>query len=120
MKYSIKGALLSGLVFPGSGQIALKRYQRGIVLMLTVFASLSVIVMKAVEQAFSILDRIDIEGGAVDMNAITDAATQASSGTGDLVFNIAVLLVVACWVFAIIDAYIIGKEMDAKLGSGNH
>ena len=120
MKHSIKGALLSGLVFPGSGQIALKRYLRGIVLMLTVFTSMSVIVMKAVEQAFTILDRIDIEGGAVDINAITDAATQASSSSGDLIFNIAMLLIVVCWVFAIVDAYIIGKEMDANQDSENH
>ena len=39
MKNSMKGALLSGLVFPGLGQIALKRYRRGFALMLTVMAT---------------------------------------------------------------------------------
>ena len=39
MKNSLKGALLSGLVFPGLGQVVLKHYKRGFALMLTVSVS---------------------------------------------------------------------------------
>ena len=55
MNNALKGALLSGLVFPGLGQVNLKHYKRGIALMLIVSISLLVIVVKAVLQALTIL-----------------------------------------------------------------
>ena len=114
MKHAIKGALLSGLVFPGMGQIALKHYKKGIVLVLVVFACISYIVMKVVEMASSILERIDINSGAVDINAITNAATQATESSGNLAVNIASLLILACWIYGIVDAYGAGKALDSK------
>lgn len=111
MKHSTKGALLSGLFFPGTGQIALKRYKRGIALMAAVFACVSYIVMKAVEQAFSIINKLDVNSG-VDMNAITHAATEATQHSDSLLVNIVMFLMIACWVFGIVDAYAIGKQMD--------
>ena len=56
----------------------LKHYKRGIALMLTVSAGLLVIIVKAVQQAVTILEKIGSEGGAIDMNTISKAATRAS------------------------------------------
>jgi hypothetical protein len=42
MKNSLKGALLSGLVFPGLGQVFFRHYLRGIALMLVICVSLSI------------------------------------------------------------------------------
>ncbi|MCK5352225.1 hypothetical protein KAJ77_06585 [bacterium] len=114
MKYSLKGALLSGIVFPGLGQIILKHYKRGIVLMLTVSASLIVIAIKAAQYAFIILDKIELEGGVIDLKTITDAAARASSTSDSLVFNLGLLLIVVCWIFGIVDAYRIGKKKDLE------
>jgi len=114
MKYSLKGTLLSGLVFPGLGQIVLKQYKRGIVLMLTVSTSLIVIAIKAAQYAFTVLDKIELEGGVIDLKTITDAAAQASSTSDSLVFNLGLLLIVVCWIFGIVDAYRIGKKMDLE------
>ena len=114
MKHSIKGALLSGLVFPGTGQIALKHYKRGITLLLIAAVCVFYIVKQAVNQAFNILDRLN-QGGSLDMNAISQAASQASDASSSLMVNIAYLLIIGCWLFSIIDAYAIGKEMDSKL-----
>jgi TM2 domain-containing membrane protein YozV len=114
MKNSLKGALLSGLVFPGLGQIILKHYKRGIVLMLTVSASLIVIAIKAAQYTFSVLEKIELEGGVIDLKTITDAAARASSTSDSLVFNLGFLLIVACWIFGIVDAYRIGKKMDLE------
>ena len=114
MKHSIKAALLSGLLFPGTGQIALKHYKRGLTLLLTASVCVFYIVKQAVNQAFSILDRLE-KSGSLDMNAITHAATQASGTSSNLWVNIAYLLIIGCWLFSIVDAYAIGKEMDSKL-----
>jgi hypothetical protein len=115
MKQSIKGALLSGLVFPGAGQLALKHYRRGVALMMTVSIVLFYIVKHAVDEAYMILGQLQTQGGNIDINAITSSITdQAAANSGGLSDNIAWILITACWVFGIVDAYIIGKGMDNK------
>ena len=110
MKNSMKGALLSGLVFPGLGQIALKRYRRGFALMLTAMACMFVMIVTAVQQAYIILDNIEAEGGMPDSDIVTQAAVAFDS---PLISAVKLLLIV-CWIFAIIDAYRIGKQKDLE------
>jgi len=118
MNNSLKGALLSGVVFPGLGQVILKHYKRGAVLMLAVSASLLVIVIKAVQQAFAILEKIESEGGAIDISTILKAATQASTSFGSLTFKIAMLSIILCWIIGVVDAYRIGKKKDIEEREG--
>jgi hypothetical protein len=117
MKNALKGALLSGLVFPGLGQVNLKHYKRGIALMLIVSVSLLVIVVKAVLQAFTILEKIESEGRAIDMSTILNATTRASTTSDSLVYNFLLLLIILCWIIGIVDAYRIGKKRDVEAQS---
>lgn len=114
MSNSLKAALLSGLVFPGLGQVVLKRYRRGVVLMFIVLACLSIAVAKAVQQAFSILKRIELAGGTINMDAISNAVTQSSTNSDSLVFNSILLLIIVCWILGVVDAYRIGKKRDLE------
>ncbi len=117
MKNSLKGAFWSGLIFPGLGQIVLKHYKRGAVIMLTVLVSMSVFVVKVVQHALDILEKIQSQGGAISMSTISNAATQASSTSGNLTLNIVLLLVIICWIIGVVDAYRIGKIKDIEEGS---
>ncbi len=112
MKSSLKGACLSGLVFPGLGQIVLKNYRRGIALMLTVIVSLVIIIVKAVQQAFTIIEKIESEGGALDLVTILNIAQKVSTPSDSLTYNLLFLLIIFCWLFGIVDAYRIGKKKD--------
>ena len=112
MNNAVKAALLSGLVFPGLGQVVLKHYKRGVALMIAVSVSMAALVIKTVQYAFTILQRIELEGGVIDIETITAAATQATSTPASFMFNFWFLLIVVCWIFGIVDAYRIGKEMD--------
>lgn len=114
MSNSLKAALLSGLVFPGLGQVVLKRYRRGVVLMFIVLACLLIVVAKAVQQAFSILKRIELAGGTINMDAISNAVTQSSTNSDSLVFNSILLLIIVCWILGVVDAYRIGKKRDLE------
>ena len=105
---------MSGLVFPGLGQVVLKHYKRGIALMLTVLVSLSVIVLKVVQQAFTILEKIELEGRAIDMSAVSQAATQAFATSGSLTINLVLSLIILCWIVGVVDAYRIGKKKDLE------
>jgi len=108
MKYAIKGALLSGLVFPGVGQVMLKHYKRGAVLIFSVSVLLVIVVAKAVMQALTILEKIESAGGAIDMNAISNAAAVSNS----LVSNLLMFLILLGWIIGVVDAYRIGKKKD--------
>ena len=114
MNRSAKAAFLSGAVFPGLGQVFLKHYVRGIALMLAVSASLVVLVKKAVEQALAILEKIQWEGGSIDMITISNAATQASTSSDSHTFKFLLFLIVSCWLIGIVDAYRIGKKKDLE------
>jgi hypothetical protein len=117
MTNAVKGALLSALVFPGFGQIALKQYQRGVVLMLTVLAGLAVIVVNAARQAMRIFETIESEGGAIDRDAIARAAAQATAPSDSLMMNLLLVVITICWIYAAVDAHRIGKQQDLQQGS---
>ena len=112
MKNAIKGMLLSGLVLPGLGQVVLKSYRRGISLMLLVLIAFVTIVVSAARQAIVILEKIAAEGGAVDMESISNAASQATTHADHMLYNLALLLILICWIVGMVDAYTTGKKID--------
>ena len=114
MKKSIKGALLSGLVFPGVGQIVLRHYKRGIAFVLITLAGLVLIIMKAVQQALIVVEKIQSMDGSIDMSTISNAAIQVTTTYDSLIFNLALLVIALCWIISIVDAYKTGKKMDIE------
>ncbi len=119
MRKSLKGALLSGLVFPGYGQFALKHYIRGIVLMLMCLTCLVLIGVKVRQQIFIVLEKIEYGNGAIDMSQILDAVNLVDTTSNDLIYRFASLLLLFCWIIGIIDAYRIGwrKDLEEQQGS---
>jgi hypothetical protein len=109
---SLKGALLSGLVMPGLGQIFLKRYGRGIIQMVAASACMAAIITEAVKRALAILANIDLEGGMMDVSTISDAVTQATTKSDSFLFNLLLLAMALCWIISIVDAYRIGRKED--------
>ena len=114
MKNSMKGALLSGLVFPGLGQIALKHYWRGGALILAVMAGLYIMIATDIQQAYAILDTIEAEGGMPDSDTISQAAAQAVAASDSPMITAVSVLIMVCWIVGIIDAYRIGKQKDLE------
>jgi len=110
MNTSLKGALLSGLVFPGAGQLWLKRSLRGVAFAGAFSLSLVVIVRNVAGQALAMLERIESEGGAVDLLAIVKSAH--ASSYGDAVMNCASLVLLTSWLASMIDAYYLGRKQD--------
>jgi hypothetical protein len=111
---AVKGALLSALVFPGLGQIVLKRYRRGIVLLLAPLAGLVAMVATATREAGRILATIEAEGGVIDQDAMSRAIAQSTSWSGNLTFNLLLIAIALCWVYSAVDAYRIGKQQDLR------
>ena len=114
MRKSLKGALLSGLVFPGYGQFVMKHYIRGIVLMLTCLTGLVVIGVKVRQQIFIVLEKIEYVDGAIDMSEVINAVNLAGTASGDVIYRFASILLLFCWIIGIIDAYRIGWRKDLE------
>ena len=114
MKKSLKGALLSGLVFPGYGQFVLKHYIRGIALILMCLTCLAVIGAKLRQQIFIVLENIEYGEGAIDMSGILNAVNLTDTTSGDVIYRFASLLLLFCWIIGIVDAYRIGRRKDLE------
>jgi len=111
MKLSTKAALLSGLVFPGTGQIHLKRLRRGVAIMVCALAGIGVIVWLATVRALAILDQLQSQSAHVDMDTISNLALTSSAEMSPY-GNFILVFIVCCWLFAIVDAYRIGKGLE--------
>ena len=114
MNNSFKGALYSGLVFPGLGQVVLKKHKKGIPLILVVAVSVVIFITKALQEAFAILNIIESSGGAIDMNTISRAANQAVTSSDSLTLELLLYFIILCWIIGIIDAYRIGRKKDIE------
>ena len=108
MRPSLKAALLSGLVFPGAGQISLHRYGRGIILVALVIGALACIIVMGARTALALLEQLEMQGGDVDIATLSRLAAQASTLSNAWYYG-SLILIVSCWLFGIIDAYRIGK-----------
>lgn len=115
MSRSMKGALLSALLFPGAGQLWLRCYLRGVFLVLSVSACLLLVVKRAGQQALSIVERLEAEGGAVDLAAVVKSASHVPD---DPVSKAASAILLLLWVIAIVDAFLAGRKKDADGGAG--
>jgi hypothetical protein len=113
MKAGVKAALLSGLVFPGVGQMYLKRYGRGLLFMVLAFLGLIIVAGMAAVAVLEGIGAEGVKGGAVDIDALANLAATSLADSG-ISINLVLLFVVCCWIYSVIDAYRIGKRRDAE------
>jgi len=92
--------------------MVLNQYLRGSILILFTLISLSVIVTVAVRGALSIVDSIN--GGEIpfESGAITELVSNSIRSADNLIVNISLIVVGACWVAGIIDSYRLGMTQE--------
>ena len=71
-------------------------------------AALSVIVTKAINQALTIVDRINSGEIPVEARAIIELASIPDSSAEDSILNIAAIVVGTVWIIGIVDSYRLG------------
>lgn len=118
MKRSTKAALLSGLIFPGVGHLMLKQYLRASLLIVVALGAMSYIVDAAFGRALVVVDRIYSADIPVDAAALTDMVAESASGGEGLLENAALLLLMACWLFGIVDSYRLGAATENEVTPG--
>ena len=119
MSNAMRAALVSGLLYPGLGQIILKRYRRGLLLMFSVSLCLLAMVVNIVQQLRALLAPLQSAGEPPDAAAIADVLSQASAIASSPAIGFASWALLFGWIFGIVDAYRIGKQRDAEKNQAN-
>jgi hypothetical protein len=109
---AIKGALLSGLVYPGLGQISLKHYLRGCAFLMAATLGLVAAVVQASRMALAILENMDLGRGPIGLDQILQASHQAVAEASTIRFKIAIVLILVSWVVSTVDAFLLGRRLD--------
>jgi len=112
MKSAAKGVLLSGLVYPGLGQLVQKHYFRAVALVGIVTVSLAATLYSVAHKVQETLTALAAADGAADVPMLLREAARVSAGGESNVIEVASLLIAGCWIVGIVDAYLSGKRID--------
>lgn len=114
MRKSLLAALLSALVFPGAGHFALKKPVQGVLLSAVTIVCLYFLLTTTVEIAQQLIVKIQLGEIAMDIITIREMVSQQFTGIDDQRINMPSLLLVICWVVAIVDSFRIGWLQDKR------
>ena len=107
MDRSVKAALLSGLVFPGVGQLFLQRPLRAMIFLAPALAAALYFGSAVLEPVFAIANDIASGAMAFDPFLIQQRVEQSRIDSGAM--NLAALVMILAWGASIIDAWIGGR-----------
>jgi hypothetical protein len=114
MKASTRGMLLSGLVYPGLGQLILGRMTSGIILALLATVAFIVLIYRVVERVYRLIDQILplLADNALDVTALKELLSRDAAGGWGVEKSCLIGLVI-CWLVAIGHAHYVGKKIDS-------
>lgn len=117
MKQSIKGALLSGLVYPGSGQLILGRIFAGGMFIVLSTVGIGVLLYRIAKRLYQILDQVLplLAKDELDFSKLIDSMDRSAYSSWDVEF-ISFILFVICWFGSAVHAYVVGKRIDNREG----
>ncbi|MEC5387447.1 hypothetical protein VVD49_17080 [Uliginosibacterium sp. H3] len=112
MPKALKAALLSGLVFPGLGYFVVKRPLRALVVMAISAVCLAYLIDLAVQQASTLMDKLMSGEVAPDVASVQQLLTNSSAASDSTWSTIATFVLLACWLFSIVDGYRTGNKEE--------
>ena len=115
MKKATKGTLLSGLVYPGVGQLTLGRVPAGIVFICLTTAGLVVLIYRLVQRAVHVIDKLLplLADNNLDVTTLNEAIRRDSEAGWGLE-TVSLIVIAGCWLGAIGHAYYVGKKIDEQ------
>lgn len=107
MSRSTTAMLLSALVLPGAGQVYLKHMWRGMLLIVVSLVCLWIIGESMWQQASTVLDQLQSGDAVPDAGHIAALVAQTP---GKPASELAVWVLIGCWLGGLIDTYWLGKN----------
>jgi hypothetical protein len=115
MRASTRGMFLSGLVYPGLGQMLSGHVASGVAFALGTTAGLIVLLYCLMQRVFKAMDQILplLADNALDMQTLQELLGRSSSDGWGLE-SICLIGVVGCWLAAVAHAYFVGRKIDLQ------
>ena len=117
MKDSTQGALLSLLVYPGAGQLALGLKTSGILFAVLATAGLLVIIFRITVRIFQALDPIlsSLADNSLNSSKFFEILNRSPYDSWQ-VEGISLGFLLLCWIAAGLHAYLAGRRIDQRDG----
>ena len=109
MNKPLKAALFSALIFPGAGQLLLKKYISATYFAVFAGVGLYFLFSNLMSRAQDIIDKVQRGDASADLATITELVNQQSSIASDSLSPALIILLVA-WLVSVVEAYRIGKK----------
>ncbi len=106
MKNSIRGALWSALVFPGSGQIVLKHRKRGFLFASVSVSGVIVMIVTVVRTTWNSLECLALQGSEITPSIMSTVVFSSLEAVKKYILPLMLLW----WLLGIIDAWLIGRK----------
>jgi TM2 domain-containing membrane protein YozV len=110
MNSATKAALFNALLFPGWGQIYLKKYKKGIMIIIATIAGVLSIIWSVIQTTINILKIAPFKKGTVTFSAVINLAIDAIKALNLFYLYLILFFMILLWIFSIIDAYMSWKK----------
>jgi hypothetical protein len=114
MKTSTKAALLSGLVYPGIGQLVYHAYRRAVALILIFSVTAYFYIEEIMSKYQPIVDKVKSGEVALNSQALAYEISKNPITLDPKLVSLLTYVLLICWLVGIFDAYRIGIKKDAK------
>jgi len=111
MNQAVKAALLSGLIFPGVGQVSLGQKKRGWLIIAAHLLVIFLIIQEVLLKANNIIAEMQKNGSAMDIESISNATSGMVNFSDNAYLNSLLILFLFGWLVSIFDAYRPGKKL---------
>ena len=108
MSRSTTALLVSALVFPGAGHLYLKRRGRALLFIVPSVVAVIYFLTDAMRRAGAMADQI--MSGALGTDPVAIAARLEQAGATSGLLDLAIYVMLACWIGAAVDAWLLGRK----------
>ena len=117
MKKPMKAALLSGLVYPGIGQLICQAYWRAVALFVIFSAAVYYYVEEVVSKYQPLVDKVKSGEVALNSQALAVEISKNPIIIDHQLVSTLTYILITCWLVGVIDAYYLGIKKDANASS---
>ena len=110
MNLATKAALFNALLFPGWGQIYLKKYKKGISIIIATIAGVLSIIWSVIQTTINILKIAPLKKGTITFSAVVNLTIDSIKALNLFYLFLILFFMILLWIFSMIDAYISGKK----------
>jgi len=114
MKKTTKAILASAFVFPGVGQLLLKRHFLAITFISSALCATAVILHYVIDAAMTISERIISGEVEPDILLIRQLIIEQQANSSTLLVTISTWGLVIVWLISVLDAYLAGKAQKSS------